>query len=104
MMIIAGRPMYASSDSDFDKCQQLIKLMRQEGKCMIGRTKILYRADQHRNMELYKTLAWENLCMRLISAFIFPDCSCVLVSATVKVYFVKLKLNRIRKHYLSVSA
>ncbi len=60
---VAGRAMYTSSDEPVQQCTHLLKLMKQDGKVMMGRTKVLYRIDQHRNMELYKTLAQENLCM-----------------------------------------
>ncbi|GAB5354935.1 hypothetical protein AAMO2058_000162200 [Amorphochlora amoebiformis] len=44
-------------------CRILLKHMRQEEGAEIGKFRILYRANEHRTMELYRNLAIENTCL-----------------------------------------
>ena len=72
---------YQWSNSVVDNCRVLIKHVKQENEFQVGRTRILYRAAQHRVIELQRNLAVESVTTiiqsyirRKISVNIYNQC------------------------------
>mmetsp|Transcript_14936 Transcript_14936/g.28233 ORF Transcript_14936/g.28233 Transcript_14936/m.28233 type:complete len:3070 (+) Transcript_14936:85-9294(+) len=56
---------YKWPEDERKSCEILLKHMKQRETAEIGRTRVLYRANEHRTMELYRNLAIEHTCLFL---------------------------------------